>query len=299
MATIKIADLSENYRSEQRFKIIQSQADSIEQQRREKNLTQTKLRYTALKNNVQWYVIVTLLIFAGLGGVIVFYRSNQIKIRQQQREAEMSQTLLRAQMNPHFVFNAMSVIQSYIYENDTVNSSKFLVNFSRLMRLILENSPKEFINLETEVEILQKYLETQKLRFGERFNFSITQSEDLLPEFTLIPPMIAQPFIENAIEHGQLHTINGGAIKVEFTKEGNLLHIYIEDNGIGRSGAELNKKGKAHKSMAMDITRERINNLNKKYRTSGTLLVEDLDPIHKTGTKVLISLPYKENNQTA
>jgi tetratricopeptide (TPR) repeat protein len=299
MATKKIADLSENYRSEQRYKIIQSQADSIEQQRREKNLTQTKLRYTNLKNNVQWYIIIALLIFASLAGVIIFYRSNQIKIRQQQREAEMSQTLLRAQMNPHFVFNAMSVIQSYIYENDTVNSSKFLVNFSRLMRLILENSPKEFITLETEVEILQKYLETQKLRFGDRFNFTITQSVELLPEFTLVPPMIAQPFVENAIEHGQLHTIKGGEIKVDFTREGNLLQINIQDNGIGRSGAEQNKKGKAHKSMAMDITRERINNLNSKYRTSGTLQVEDLDPNQKSGTKVLISLPYRENNHTA
>lgn len=296
MATKKIADLSENYRSEQRFRLIQTQADSIEQQRKDKILTETKLENSQLRNNFQFYVIAALLVVAILAGIILFYRANQVKIKQQQREAEMSQTLLRAQMNPHFVFNAMSVIQSYIYENDTVNSSKFLVNFSRLMRLILENSPKEFIPLETEVEILQKYLETQKLRFGERFEYTIDLAEDILTEHAVIPPMIAQPFIENAIEHGQLHTVENGYIHLSFKRTGKLLEVSIEDNGIGRSGAEQNKKSKAHKSMAMDITRERIQNLNKKYGTDGYLDVQDLDTDRKTGTKVLISLPYKEDN---
>jgi tetratricopeptide (TPR) repeat protein len=296
MATKKIADLSENYRSEQRFRLIQTQADSIEQQRKNKILTETKLENSQLRNNFQLYIIIALLVVSILAGIIYFYRTNQVKIKQQQREAEMSQTLLRAQMNPHFVFNAMSVIQSYIYENDTVNSSKFLVNFSRLMRLILENSPKEFIPLETEVEILQKYLETQKLRFGDRFDYTIDISDDILTEHAVIPPMITQPFIENAIEHGQLHTIEDGHIDIRFKRTGKLLEVTIEDNGIGRAGAEQNKKSKAHKSMAMDITRERIQNLNNKYGTEGFLDVQDLNTDRKTGTKVLISLPYKEDN---
>lgn len=297
-AATKIAELSELYRSEQRERLILSQADSIERQRQEKVLTSTKLENSQLRNNFQMYIILAFLIIIVLAGIIGFYRWNQTKIKQQQREAEMSQTLLRAQMNPHFVFNAMSVIQSYIYENDTVNSSKFLVNFSRLMRLILENSPKEFIPLETEVEILQKYLETQKLRFEDRFEFDIHVSEEINSEHVMIPPMITQPFIENAIEHGQLHTIEGGFIHVSFMKVNDLLQILIEDNGIGRKGSEMNKKSKAHKSMAMNITRERIDNLNKKHRTEGFLLVEDFNKELKTGTKVLISLPYKEENQS-
>jgi tetratricopeptide (TPR) repeat protein len=296
MAAKKIADLSENYRSEQRFRLIQTQADSIEQQRKDKILTETKLENSQLRNNFQLYIIMALLVVAILAGVIFFYRSNQVKIKQQQREAEMAQTLLRAQMNPHFVFNAMSVIQSYIYENDTVNSSKFLVNFSRLMRLILENSPKEFIPLETEVEILRKYLETQKLRFGERFTYEIDVEEGIFSEYAVIPPMITQPFIENAIEHGQLHTIENGYIHIRFRRSGKLLEVSIEDNGIGRSSSEQNKKSKDHKSMAMDITRERIQNLNNKYGTEGFLDVRDLNTDRKTGTKVLISLPYKEDN---
>lgn len=288
----KIAELSESYRSEQRERLITSQADSIQRQEQERVLTATKLENSQLRNNFQMYIIVGFIIIIVLAGVILFYRWNQTKIKQQQREAEMSQTLLRAQMNPHFVFNAMSVIQSYIFDNDTINSSKFLVNFSRLMRLILENSPKEHIPIATEIEILQKYLETQKLRFEERFHYDVTADKLLFNESLVVPPMIAQPFIENAIEHGQLHTIEGGFIKVEMKKKDDMLLISIIDNGVGRKGAKANKKSSAHKSMAMDITSQRIANINKKYKTSGTLLVEDYNKELETGTKVLISLPY-------
>jgi tetratricopeptide (TPR) repeat protein len=297
-ATGKIAELNELYRAEQRDRLILSQADSIERQRQEKELTSTQLENVQLRSNFQKYVIVVFVLIVILSGVIMYNRWNQNKMKQQQKEAEMSQTLLRTQMNPHFVFNAMSVIQSYIYENDTKNSTKFLVNFSRLMRLILENSSKEEIPIELEEEILQKYLETQKLRFEDRFEFNIFISDELRTEQAMIPPMITQPFIENSIEHGQLHTIpEGGFIHVFFRKNNNMLEVTIEDNGIGRKGAEKNKKSREHKSMAMSITRERINNLNKKYRMEGFLRIKDYDKTLQTGTKVLISLPYRADNQ--
>lgn len=290
----KIAELSELYRSEQRERLIQSQADSIERQRQDKMITATKLENTELRNSFQTYIIIGFVIIIILAGVIIISRQNQNKIKQQQKEAEMSQALLRTQMNPHFIFNAMSVIQSYIYDNDTKNSTKFLVNFSRLMRLILENSPKEFIPITTEMEILQKYLETQKLRFEDRFEFEIDLDQDMMLDHAMIPPMITQPFIENAIEHGQLHTVEGGFIKIVFSKENGMLHINIIDNGIGRSNSEkLNVKRKDHTSMALKITKERIQNLNLKYKTNGYLLIEDYDNTNKTGTKVLISLPYQ------
>lgn len=291
-AATKIAELSESYRSEQRERLIASQSNAIERQAQEREMSATRLENSQLRNNFQMYIIIAFIIIIVMAGLIIFYRWNQTKIKQQQKEAEMSQTLLRTQMNPHFVFNAMSVIQSYIYDNDVENSSKFLVNFSRLMRLILENSPKEHIPIRTEIEILEKYLQMQKLRFQDRFEFSINADFDLYDESANIPPMITQPFIENAIEHGQLHTIEGGFIHVSFTKKGNLLNISIEDNGIGRKGSGANKKSSAHKSMAMEITRDRIENLNKKYKTEGSLLVEDYDLKLETGTKVLISLPY-------
>ncbi len=294
----KIAELSELYRSEKRERLIQMQADSINRQHQEKSFTSTKLENIELKNRQKSYVIIGFIIISILAGIIGFYRSNQRKIKQQQKEAEMLQTLLRTQMNPHFIFNSMSVIQSYIYDNDVKNSSKFLVNFSRLIRLILENSPKEFIPISTEVEILQKYLEAQKLRFEERFEFSVEVEDQMMLENAMIPPMITQPFIENAIEHGQLHSVKDGFIRVLFSKNKEMLEIRIEDNGIGRKSAEKNKKSKDHTSMALNITRERIANLNSKYKTNGYLLVEDYDKILETGTKVLISLPYQVEVQT-
>jgi tetratricopeptide (TPR) repeat protein len=298
-ASTKIAELSELYRSEQRERLISIQADSIERQHQEKILTSTKVENIELRNNLQTYIIFGFIVILILAGIIGFYRLNQTKIKQQRREAEMSQILLRTQMNPHFIFNAMSVIQSYIYANDVKNSSKFLINFSRLMRLILENSPKEFIPMETEAEILQKYLETQKLRFEDRFEFSIDVEDELIFENAMIPPMITQPFIENSIEHGQLHTIEGGFISVQFSKKDNMLQIVLIDNGVGRKKSRQNKKSKVHQSMALKITRDRIENLNHKYKTEGYMIIEDYDKVLESGTKVLISLPYKvESNAT-
>ena len=289
----KIAEISELYRSEQLERMVAMQADSIELQRKEKDLTSAQLENTELKNIFQTYVIIGFLLLVILAAVIFYNRWKQRNIKQLQREAEMGQVLLRSQMNPHFVFNAMSVIQSYIYENDTKNSTKFLVNFSKLMRLILENSSKEFIPITTEIDILTKYLETQKLRFGDRFEYEVATDDLLLDEGLVIPPMITQPFIENAIEHGQLHTVEGGFIRVKFSKELDMLKIIIEDNGIGRKGAEQNKKSKEHKSMAMKITQDRIDNLSYKYRILGSLDITDYNPKEETGTRVVIYLPYR------
>jgi tetratricopeptide (TPR) repeat protein len=292
----QIAELSELYRTEQRERLIESQAESIQREKQEKILTSTKLENSQLRNDFQFYIILAFILIIILATIILFYRWNQTKIKQQQREAEISQTLLRTQMNPHFVFNAMSVIQSYIYENDSVNSSKFLVNFSRLIRLILENSSKEFIPLETELDIIQKYLETQQIRFENRFHFQLTVSPEIDRENTFIPPMITQPFIENSVEHGQLHAIQNGMIKIAFQKVDNMLQIHIEDNGVGRKNAS-NNKSKEHKSMAINITKERIENLNKKYKTDGFLKIEDKNKKQHTGTSVIITLPFNENTK--
>ena len=170
------------------------------------------------------------------------------------------------------------------------------MNFSRLIRLILENSPKEFITVDIEKEILSKYLTTQKLRFEDRFNFTLDIDEQLFFMRALIPPMITQPFIENSLEHGQLHTIENGMIAIEMKENKGMLEIQITDNGVGRTKAAKIKKNKTHKSMAMDITRERIEILNKKYKGKGSLSVEDLNEKEKTGTRVIICLPMIYEN---
>lgn len=283
---VSINELAESNLREEREKLIQAQNASIEKERSEKE----KLEAQRTRNFLVSIIIALVLI---LGLIILFLRTKQIRSQQEQRDAEMSQALLRTQMNPHFIFNAMSVIQSYIFTHSPEKSSKFLVNFSKLMRLILENSPKEFIPLELEEEILEKYLNTQKLRFEDRFEFELDFDSELIFQKAMVPPMITQPFVENAIEHGQLHTVENGKINITAKQKDNMLEIIVSDNGIGRKSSAQTKKIKTHKSMAINMTRERIEILNRKYKLSGNLSIEDFEPATGRGTKVTILLPLK------
>ena len=287
----KIASLTQKNSSESRERLLELQGETLEKELKEKKILQ-------LQSDRRFYGIIFTIIILLLGGIIVIIMLSQNKIKQEQRDAEMTQSLLRSQMNPHFIFNAMSVIQSYIYSNTPDIASKFLVNFSRLIRLILENSHKEFIPLEVEEEILTKYLNTQKLRFENRFNFKIKIEEELRLKRVMIPPMITQPFIENAIEHGQLNTISNGLITIYMRQTNGLLDITISDNGVGRTKANKIKKNKNHKSMAITITRERIEILNRKYKGKGSLSIKDFNLEEKTGTQVNISLPIVCENIT-
>lgn len=280
----KIEQMTITSSREERERIIELQSETLEKQLKEKKILQ-------LQSDRQLFGIIFIVVIVVLGIFIIIFRTRQNKALQEQQAAEMSQSLLRSQMNPHFIFNAMSVIQSYIYENTPERASKFLVNFSRLMRLILENSPKEFIPITIEEEILNKYLTTQKSRFENRFNFVINIDEDLFFKRIMIPPMITQPFIENAIEHGQLHTVENGLITINFKENNNLLEISITDNGIGRLKAGKRKKNKTHNSMALNITNERIQILNKKYKSKGSLTIQDLNQENNSGTSILIYLP--------
>jgi hypothetical protein len=283
---VAINELTESNLREERERFIETQKKAIEKERKEKEFLETQRT-----RNLLISIIIAIVLILGL--IILFLRTKQIRSQQDQREAEMSQALLRTQMNPHFVFNAMSVIQSYIFTHSPEKSSKFLVNFSKLMRLILENSPKEFISLELEHEILEKYLNTQKLRFEGRFAFELNFNEDLIFQKAMVPPMITQPFVENAIEHGQLHTVEDGKINITANQRDNMLEIIVCDNGIGRKSSAKTKKIKMHKSMAINMTQERIEILNRKYRSSGNLSIEDFDTETGRGTKVTILLPLK------
>jgi hypothetical protein len=284
-----IEELTQTNSREERERLINSQDEKLSKQLKEKEILQ-------LQSDRQLLGIVIVIVVFFLSGVILFFVNRARNTLREQRETEMQQTLLRSQMNPHFIFNALSVIQSYVFENTPEKTSSFLVNFSRLIRLILENSPKEFITIDIEYEILSKYLTTQKLRFEDRFNFEFYIDEDLLSRRALIPPMITQPFVENSIEHGQLHTIKDGVIKIQIIEKDKMLEITVTDNGVGREKAAQIKKNQNHKSMAMDITRERIKIMNKKYKGRGSMEVTDLNQKLKTGTKVIICLPLIYEN---
>jgi sensor histidine kinase YesM len=284
-----IEELTQSNTREERERLINTQEEELSKELKEKEILQ-------LQSDRQLLGIVIVVVVFFLSGLTLFFVNRQRNTLQEQRETEMSQTLLRSQMNPHFIFNALAVIQSYIYENTPEKTSSFLVNFSRLIRLILENSPKEFITIDIEKEILTKYLTTQKLRFEDRFNFELTIDEDLISKRALIPPMITQPFVENSIEHGQLHTVAEGLIKIIMHERDGMLEIEVTDNGVGREKSAQIKRNTNHKSMAMDITRERIRILNKKYKGKGSLEISDLDSISKTGTRVIICLPLIYEN---
>jgi tetratricopeptide (TPR) repeat protein len=294
----KVAELSELFQSEQKERKIAEQEKKLEEELSQRLLVQNKLENSKQQNRLIVIILVISLVLFVAIFVIIRNRNKQEQLIKKQREIELQQTLLRTQMNPHFIFNAMSVIQSYIYDEDVANSSKFLIHFSKLMRMILENNTKEFIPLITELEIIDRYLVLQKMRFEDRFDFEITDDEISDVSVLSIPPMLVQPFIENAIEHGDLDKVDNGFIRVNCQVSEDLFIFTIEDNGIGRQAAVEKKKTETsenHRSMAIQLTQDRISLLNEKYKGNGFLRIEDLDVERHTGTKVTIAIPFITN----
>jgi sensor histidine kinase YesM len=197
-------------------------------------------------------------------------------------------------MNPHFVFNSLASIQSFIFEEDKLMAGKYIADFASLMRLILENSREEFIILEKEISTLKYYLELQKLRYENKFDYSIFVDPALNPEFDVIPPMLGQPFVENSIKHGIAKKETKGQIDIRLIKRDEYLVFEIEDNGIGREKAQQIKEpeSKKHISLALSITRERLDNLNKRYRKKINFEIIDLEKDNKpSGTLVKFEIP--------
>lgn len=214
------------------------------------------------------------------------------KIRTLENRAnELRQQALKAQMNPHFLFNALSSIQSFILANDVVSSEKYLVDFSRLMRLILESSAAEFIPLEKEITLLSAYLNLEQLRFNFRFQFTLNCDENLMNEGLKIPAMILQPFVENAIIHG-VKNQEQGKITVNFTPFQDSIMCTIIDNGAGFSTSHFDKDKNRHESRATAIIAERLTLLKTKYKQT-TITVIDNAKIGGEGVLVQIILPLK------
>ncbi len=231
-------------------------------------------------------ILAVFLLFAAAGGFII---ARQNKIRSRERESVLNQKLLRAQMNPHFIFNSLNSINYFITGNKPLEAGNFLTRFAKLMRNILESSKYETISLAKEIEALTDYLELEKLRFQNKFNFFIEFSDDIDPEDFDIPPMLIQPFVENAIIHGLKQVPENGKIHIHFyLLPHDILVIQVTDNGVGINST---LKKESHTSFAMDITRERLERMNKKRKTEIRLKVTDLNHEGSQGTKVEISIP--------
>ncbi|MCB0428621.1 MAG: histidine kinase [Flavobacteriales bacterium] len=218
----------------------------------------------------------------------------------QKRALELEQSALRAQMNPHFIFNSLNSIQSFISGHDTASAERYLSKFARLIRLILENSRSNCIPLENEIRTLQFYMELEQLRFQNKFDFRFDIDPELEPEFDMIPPMIIQPAIENAIIHGIMPLKKPGLITITMKKSGNNLLCTVEDNGVGRTRAAEAGQGnaKAHHSVGLLVTRERLQNLHLSAGQQIDFRIEDMYRNGQAcGTKVVIFMPIFDTKE--
>ena len=228
-------------------------------------------------------------------------KEEQLKANFQQQIAETEMKALRAQMNPHFIFNSLNSIQKYILKNEHFEASQYLTKFSRLIRLILDHSDQNSITLSSELDLLKLYVEMESLRFDNKFDYKILVDEHLNIETGEIPSMLIQPYVENAIWHGLLHKEEKGLLTIHFSKkENNRLHVMIEDNGIGRERAVQlrSKQILKKKSYGMQITENRIAVINRTHNINASCEIIDLKDAagNAAGTRVVLDIPLKPLN---
>jgi ligand-binding sensor domain-containing protein len=210
--------------------------------------------------------------------------------------AETEMSALRAQMNPHFIFNCLNSINNYMLDNDGKKASLYLTKFSRLIRLVLENSRTEKVTLANEMSALELYIEMEALRFKQKLRYEIKVDKSVQMDFIEIPPLLLQPYVENAIWHGLMHRKEGGNVMVAVTQPNeNTLHIEITDDGIGRQAAMELKSRSAmrQKSFGMQITSERLQAINDIFGMQTHITIQDMQNTEGValGTKVVIEIP--------
>ncbi len=229
-----------------------------------------------------------------LGGIITYLFFRQRKLKAQSKIDLLEQKLLRSQMNPHFIFNTVSVIQSLILSNENKRASKYLTQFSRLMHVILENSAEKFVSLKSEIDAIEDYVSLQLIRFNDSFDFNLQVAPSIDLENTLVPPMLIQPFVENAIEHG-IRQVANGKIGVSIFEKNGFLYCEVDDNGIGLAATPSNKinSGYKTKSLSTKITKERLSHFSKELDMPIRLSISDKLYQGEQGTHVSILLPSK------
>jgi ligand-binding sensor domain-containing protein len=218
----------------------------------------------------------------------------------QRQKIEVEMQALRAQMNPHFIFNSLNSINRFILQNERLQASEYLIKFSKLVRMILENSQQPLISLESELKALDLYLEMESLRFNHRFDYKISIPRDLDVEVLKVPPLIIQPYVENAIWHGLMHKEERGQLGVSAWEDNGHVYLKVTDNGIGRKKASelASKSATKHKSVGLRITKERIAMLEKSNGTESPVQFKDLENTDGSaaGTEVTIKLPVIEGD---
>jgi sensor histidine kinase YesM len=209
--------------------------------------------------------------------------------------AQVEMKALRAQINPHFLFNSLNSINNYILKNDTKQASRYLVKFSQLVRNILNNSSNPFISLQEELQTIELYMLIEGMRFNNQFKYSIDILDEINSANIMIPSLLLQPYVENAIWHGLLHKEGEKHIRIKVSKQSETsVSITIEDNGVGRKMSELiEQKPKHRKSFGMELGASRLRLMNQNNDQQASVDVIDL--VNKDnsplGTQIKIIIP--------
>lgn len=235
----------------------------------------------------------SLLVIGLLIGGFLFYRHQQKAIRERQEKQIIEEKLLSLQMNPHFLFNTLTSVQRQLLEDENAETAHlYLTRLSQLTRNILDHSREKRIPIEDELQNLKDYLQLQQLRFKNRLNYQLTIDDDIIDEEGWVPPMLVQPLIENAIEHAGITTQTDGLLQIDFKKEASQLQILIKDNGKGWVSEPRGASAGGHKSVALQIVKDRLSLLSKLSQQVHALKI---DTRVGMGTTISLHLPFYED----
>lgn len=291
---------SKNALLEQKLKYEYEKKELINKAAHEKKLVElsSENEKQNLLKNIWLIIFGSILILLSASAFFLYKNVKQKSVITNQKNNLLKQKLLVSQMNPHFIFNSLNAIQNYIFKQDSLKAGNYLTQFSELIRMILDFSRKDYISVESEVRLLNTYLELQKLRFESKFDYAISIDEKIDTESIHIPPMLAQPFIENAIEHGIFYKKEKGRVDVRLYYDNDLLVYEIEDDGVGMEEAMKlkNKLKSSYESLATVITKERMTTLNEQSKSN--IEIEIIDKKNNaegdSGVKVKFVVPFKE-----
>jgi tetratricopeptide (TPR) repeat protein len=239
--------------------------------------------------NQQQIIIITLVVIMLLLSAVGILLWRRKKTRIQLHEAQLQQQLLRSQMEPHFIFNSLGVLQSFIRNENKEKSINYLGEFSKLLRQTLNNARESLVPLQNEVETLKNYLHLQSINFAGKFTYTVNLYDSYQDDEILIPPMLMQPFVENAILHGISQVSYKGIIDVQVHKKDSTLHCIIEDNGIGLSTTT----GVIRRSLSTQITQERLSIFARQTGRQAKLTILDKQINgNGQGVKVILDVPF-------
>jgi tetratricopeptide (TPR) repeat protein len=263
-----------------------------------------KTQSDKIKNdrNIRNFILLAILL-AGTSALLLLNRRRlRIKAKENRMKLDtlsIEQKLLRVQMNPHFIFNALNSIQSFIIEKETKLADEYLIKFSQLLRSIIEQTQKSYITAKEEIETLMLYIEMEQLRFSNKFSYEFRLSEEINLQELMLPPLIFQPFVENAIVHGISNKTGNGKIIITMQLDQEFIKCSIEDDGIGRANAAKMKlkSKKRSSSIATQLVKDRLEKI--KNQKSGSVNIIDLydDKGNPSGTRVDIAIPKQKNRK--